>query len=86
MKRLFYASEVAKARLSPEASFRLQILLLPQIPNWHCPSKREKKGQAAKKGGKPPNWASSLSHKLAPAVRGAGHQIYVGASGARGRL
>ena len=49
MKRLFYASEVVKARLSPEASFHLQILLLPQIPNWHCSSKREKKGQAQKK-------------------------------------
>ena len=71
MRRLFYASEVVKACLSPEASFRLQILLLPQIPNWHCSSKRKKKGQAEKEASLqtgqvvyPTNWRR-LSEELA---------------------
>ena len=49
MKRLFYASEVVKARLSPEASFHLQILLLPRIPKLALFVKRGEKGAGTKK-------------------------------------
>ena len=81
MRRLFHAPELVKAGLSPEASFRLQIPLLPP-PKLALSIKKEKRGCAKK--AEPPNWPSSLSRKLAPPVRRAGHQIYVRASGGEG--